>query len=156
MPGAWRRPPLRWIGNVGDERGSLAGRCNPNINSKERRLTVVPINVINTSLADITQRVHRITEVTMTRFFIVQICSIAFVAALLIAKWATAAELGSDGPSDGCHAYESECSERPLANGRAGETVRVCERVQLVCTETERKGRTEVYHVRGGRLLAAR
>lgn len=91
----------------------------------------------------------------MTRFFIVQICSIAFVAALLIAKWATAAELGSDGPSDGCHAYESDCSVRALANGKPGETVRVCERVLLVCSEP-REGSTVVYHVRNGRLLAAR
>lgn len=87
------------------------------------------------------------------RFFIVQIVSIAFVAALLVAKWSAAAE-----SVDGCHAYEADCSERSLANGKPGETVRVCERVTLVCSNATpaRQGTTLAWHARHGRLLAAR
>lgn len=92
------------------------------------------------------------------QLFVVQIVAIGFVAALLTAKWAAGAEL------EGCHAYEAECSERPLANGHPGETVRVCERVQLICSsltegkseQGSRQGTTVAWHLRHGKLLAAR
>lgn len=32
----------------------------------------------------------------------------------------------------GWHAFEEDCHREPLANGRAGETVRVCDKVRLV------------------------
>lgn len=78
--------------------------------------------------------------------------AIATFGYLAVAHLAHGAPIGSDGPKDGCHLYESECSVRPLATGG---TVRVCEHVKLECSWNEqasskpaqRIGKTTVTHI---------
>jgi hypothetical protein len=88
-----------------------------------------------------------------TRFFIgAAIGSVVWMTSM----WAAAQPMpqrGAEPRADaaekfepGCHAYEADCSMRPLENGKVGEMVRVCEKVQLICSE--RRGTTTVQHVR--------
>lgn len=74
----------------------------------------------------------------MTRFFL---AASAITVGILFAGWASAETL----PSQSCAAIESRCAVKPLRSGKPGETVRVCEKVRLVCSE--RTGVTTVQHV---------
>jgi hypothetical protein len=78
--------------------------------------------------------------------FRAQIAFILVMFLTLCAGWAKAATYTDD--RGGCHAYADECHTVALHGGRVGETVRVCEKVRLVCTPSERQGTTTVTHIR--------
>lgn len=85
------------------------------------------------------------TKSAFVRGACVQLLAITVVLVLLLAKWAGAAEMR-------CDAYEAECRVTALQNGRVGEKVRTCDKVQLVCRALERKmperrGTTTVKHI---------
>jgi hypothetical protein len=73
--------------------------------------------------------------ITYNRFFAV---SSVFTFAMLIASWGYASEDTVSASSETvCEFVESECHDVTLEIGREGDTVRVCERVQLVCSEVK-------------------
>lgn len=88
----------------------------------------------------------------IVRFLGIQFVAYIIIACTLLCGWASAAPSDYQRSMPGCHAFESECSRRPLLNGRPGETVEVCERVKLVCDKPARQGVTTVYHVGRGAL----
>lgn len=54
------------------------------------------------------------------------------VAVILLVLWCAAGTANASELEPGLHTFESDCHSQPLANGRPGETVRVCEHVKLV------------------------
>lgn len=78
-----------------------------------------------------------------SRFISISVALIVFSVALV----SSSADLLPLPSLPGCHAYESDCHSEPLANGRPGERVTVCERVKLVCNSgATRNGTTTVEH----------
>lgn len=72
--------------------------------------------------------------INSNRFFAV---ASVFTLASLLGSWASASESITATGETVCEVVESECHDVALEIGNEGETVRVCERVELVCSEVE-------------------
>lgn len=72
--------------------------------------------------------------INSNRFFAV---ASVFTLANLLAGWSWASESITATGETVCEVVESECRDVALEIGNEGETVRVCERVQLVCSEVK-------------------
>jgi hypothetical protein len=71
-----------------------------------------------------------------------KIHSLLFIvlSVVLFSAVTEARSVGTTDPIDSCDYIEHDCTSRPLANGRAGETVREC-KIQTVCTQVTHVGR---------------